>query len=103
MNLIREEYRVRGYDEVITPNVYNLHLWKTSGHYINYKDNLFIFKVEDHGFGMKPMNCPAHSLMFGNELRSQKMLPIRFADFGVLHRNELSGALSGLTRVRRFQ
>ena len=58
--------------------------------------------VENHGFGMKPMNCPAHCLMFGNELRTYRDLPIRYADFGVLHRNEISGALTGLTRVRRF-
>jgi len=60
-------------------------------------------KVEDHGFGVKPMNCPGHCLMFKQELRSYRDLPLRLADFGVLHRNEISGALSGLTRVRRFQ
>ena len=74
-----------------------------SGHYVNYKDDMFVFKSDDAAFGMKPMNCPAHCLMFGNELRSYRELPLRLADFGVLHRNELSGALSGLTRVRRFQ
>jgi threonyl-tRNA synthetase len=87
---------------VISPNVFNLKLWKTSGHYAAYRDGMFIFKIENQGFGMKPMNCPAHCLMFDNEIRSYKDLPLRFADFGVLHRNELSGALSGLTRVRRF-
>lgn len=102
MDMIRFEYRVRGFQEVITPNIFNLKLWKTSGHYINYKENVFIFKADNTGFGMKPMNCPAHALMFANELRSFRDLPIRFADFGVLHRNEISGALSGLTRVRRF-
>ena len=71
-------------------------MWKTSGHYKNYKDNLFLFKVENAGYGMKPMNCPGHCLMFDNEIRSYKDLPIRLADFGVLHRNEISGALSGL-------
>jgi threonyl-tRNA synthetase len=59
-------------------------------------------KAENEGFGVKPMNCPAHCLMFANEQRTYKELPVRFADFGVLHRNEISGALSGLTRVRRF-
>jgi len=88
---------------VLSPNVFNLKLWKTSGHYQAYKDGMFLFKVENQGFGMKPMNCPGHCLMFDNEIRSYKDLPIRYADFGVLHRNELSGALSGLTRVRRFQ
>jgi glutathione S-transferase/translation elongation factor EF-1beta len=100
--MIKTEYRVRGFQEVISPNVFNLKLWKTSGHYLNYKDNIFMFKADGQGFGMKPMNCPAHALMFNNELRSFRDLPIRFADFGVLHRNEISGALSGLTRVRRF-
>lgn len=102
VEMIREQYRVRGFQEVISPNVFNLKLWKTSGHYKNYKENLFLFNVEKQGFGMKPMNCPAHCLMFDNSLRSYRELPIRFADFGVLHRNEISGALSGLTRVRRF-
>jgi len=102
-NLMRGEYHKRGYTEVVSPNVYNIDLWKISGHYDNYKDAMFIFKAEDQEFGMKPMNCPGHCLMFGHRLRSYRELPIRFADFGVLHRNEMSGALSGLTRVRRFQ
>jgi len=102
MSLIRDQYRVRGFTEVTTPNTFNLKLWKTSGHYDKYKENLFLLKVENQGFGMKPMNCPGHCLMFDNELRSYRELPIRFADFGVLHRNEISGALTGLTRVRRF-
>ena len=100
---IRNQYKVRGYQEVISPNIYNLKLWKTSGHYKNYKENLFLMKVENQGFGLKPMNCPGHCLMFDSVARSYKELPIRMADFGVLHRNEISGALSGLTRVRRFQ
>ena len=87
----------------MSPNIFNLHLLKTSGHYVNYKDNIFMVKVENHGHGCKPMNCPAHCLMFNQELRSFRDLPFRLADFGVLHRNEISGALSGLTRVRRFQ
>jgi len=102
MNMIREQYRIRGYNEVITPNIFNLNLWKTSGHYVNYKDNIFMVNVEDHGHGVKPMNCPGHCLMFSNELRSFRDLPMKMGDFGVLHRNEISGALTGLTRVRRF-
>jgi len=82
--------------------MFNLKLWKTSGHYINYKDNMYVLKQDDMGFGLKPMNCPAHCLMFSNEQRTYRELPVRFADFGVLHRNEVHGALSGLTRVRRF-
>jgi threonyl-tRNA synthetase len=82
--------------------MYNLKLWKTSGHYKNYKNNIYLFKVESQGFGMKPMNCPGHCLMFDSTIRSYRELPLRMADFGVLHRNEISGALSGFTRVRRF-
>jgi threonyl-tRNA synthetase len=64
MNLIREQYKIRGYHEVQSPNLFNLNLWKTSGHYTNYKDNIFIIKGDDGGFGVKPMNCPAHCLIF---------------------------------------
>jgi threonyl-tRNA synthetase len=102
MDLIKEQYRCRGYHEVISPNLFSLKLWKTSGHYEKYKENMFIMGVENAGFGAKPMNCPAHCLMFMNEQRNYRQLPFRIADFGVLHRNELSGALTGLTRVRRF-
>jgi threonyl-tRNA synthetase len=100
---LREQYWKRGYEEVITPNMYNSELWKTSGHWQNYKDDMFTFEVEKDQFGLKPMNCPGHCLMFAHRERSHRELPWRVADFGVLHRNEASGALSGLTRVRRFQ
>ena len=100
---IRTQYRRRGYSEVVTPNVFNLKLWEQSGHAQHYKDDMFIFDVEGEEWGMKPMNCPAHCLMFGSMTRSYRELPMRIADFGVLHRNEQSGALTGLTRVRRFQ
>lgn len=100
---IRTEYRARGFQEVITPNVFNLDLWHISGHAAHYKEHMFCFDVEGQEFGMKPMNCPGHCLMFGHRPRSYKELPLRVADFGALHRNEFSGALSGLTRVRRFQ
>jgi len=103
INFIRNQYWQRGYEEVITPNIFNLDLWHISGHAQHYKDNMFIFDVEGHEWGMKPMNCPGHCLLFGHRLRSYRELPIRVADFGVLHRNEISGALTGLTRVRRFQ
>lgn len=101
--LIRKEYRFRGYQEVITPNMYNDHLWDISGHSLKFKEDMFNLKVEGQEFALKPMNCPGHCLMFDSILRSYKELPLRFADFGVIHRNELSGAISGLTRVRRFQ
>jgi threonyl-tRNA synthetase len=103
IEFIRGHYWNRGYDEVITPNVYNLDLWHQSGHALHYKDAMFCFDVEGQEWAMKPMNCPGHCLMFAGAIRSYRDLPLRFADFGVLHRNELSGALSGLTRVRRFQ
>ena len=99
---MRECYYKRGFTEVVSPNVFKFTLWETSGHAANYKDNMFLFDVEGQDFGLKPMNCPGHCLMYKHELRSYRDLPIRFADFGVLHRNELSGSLTGLTRVRRF-
>ncbi|KAF1875145.1 hypothetical protein Lal_00007761 [Lupinus albus] len=103
MEFIRNQYRDRGYQEVISPNVYNMDLWVQSGHAANYKEDMFVLEIEKQEFGLKPMNCPGHCLMFKHRVRSYRELPLRFADFGVLHRNEASGALSGLTRVRRFQ
>lgn len=103
VELLRTQYHKRGYEEVITPNMYNAKLWETSGHWANYQENMFTFDVEKERFGLKPMNCPGHCLMFKSRERSYRELPWRVADFGVIHRNEFSGALSGLTRVRRFQ
>ncbi len=102
-SFVREEYWKRGYNEVISPNMYNSELWKTSGHWDYYKDDMFTFGMDKETFALKPMNCPGHALMFDHRERSHRELPWRVADFGVLHRNEASGALSGLTRVRRFQ
>ena len=103
MNFIREGYRVRGFKEVITPNIYNTKLWIQSGHWKHYSENMFSFEIEKEQFALKPMNCPGHCLIFDSAIRSWRELPLRLADFGVLHRNEISGALTGLTRVRRFQ
>ncbi|XP_022053787.1 threonine--tRNA ligase 1, cytoplasmic [Acanthochromis polyacanthus] len=103
IEFIRSEYRKRGFQEVVTPNIYNIKLWQTSGHWQHYSENMFMFEAEKETFALKPMNCPGHCLMFDHRPRSWRELPIRMADFGVLHRNELSGALTGLTRVRRFQ
>ncbi|XP_057669357.1 threonine--tRNA ligase 1, cytoplasmic-like [Diorhabda carinulata] len=103
INFLRDQYRKRGFEEVISPNIYNVKLWQTSGHYTHYAENMFAFDIEKEKFALKPMNCPGHCLMFDNRVRSWRELPLRLADFGVLHRNELSGALTGLTRVRRFQ
>ncbi|KAE9547796.1 hypothetical protein FO519_008991 [Halicephalobus sp. NKZ332] len=103
INFIKKQYRKRGFNEVITPNMYNAKLWEQSGHWQHYAENMFKFEVEKEQFALKPMNCPGHCLMFAHQPRTHNELPFRFADFGVLHRNEYSGALSGLTRVRRFQ
>ncbi|KAL4854376.1 Threonine--tRNA ligase [Chlorella vulgaris] len=103
VEFMREKYWEFDYEEVVTPNIFNFDLWKTSGHADHYREHMFLFAVEKAEFGLKPMNCPGHCLMFGNRSRSYRELPLRLADFGVLHRNEFSGALQGLTRVRRFQ
>merc|ERR1719334_2034914 len=103
LQFIREEYWKRGFQEVITPNIYNSKLWQTSGHWGHYPENMFKIDIEKETFGLKPMNCPGHTVLFDHRIRSWRELPLRMADFGVLHRNELSGALTGLTRVRRFQ
>eukprot|EP00210_Caulerpa_lentillifera_P003105 g2967.t1 len=102
VELMREKYWEYEYEEVITPNIFNFDLWKKSGHADHYKENMFSFDVEKQEFGLKPMNCPGHCLIFGHRKRSYRELPLRLAEFGVLHRNEFSGALQGLTRVRKF-
>ena len=99
---LQTEYFKRGYQEVISPNMYNSKLWETSGHWQNYKDDMFTLDIEKEAWGLKPMNCPGHCLIFDSRDRSYKELPIRMAEFGILHRNEASGALTGMTRVRRF-
>jgi threonyl-tRNA synthetase len=102
LDYMREEYRRRGYDEVITPQVYDAELFKISGHYDNYHDNMYFTEIEEREFGVKPMNCPGHHLLFKERLWSYRELPVRFADFGRLHRYERSGVTAGLTRVRTF-
>ena len=82
--------------------MYNSKLWETSGHWQNYKDDMFLLDVEKEKWALKPMNCPGHCLIFDSRDRSYRELPIRMAEFGIIHRNEASGALTGLTRVRRF-
>lgn len=99
---IQAMYRREGYDEVITPQVIDVELWKRSGHYDNFKDNMFFAEIEGREFAVKPMNCPAHCMMFGEKKWSYRELPVRFADFGRLHRFERSGVIQGLTRVRSF-
>ena len=127
---IRAQYPAFGFREVLTPTIYKQSLWERSGHWANYKDDMFTVRgnssckpqaarpqccdgrmqsrkpvneaAEPEEFGLKPMNCPGHCLLFQSQRRSYRDLPIRYADFSPLHRNEISGALSGLTRVRRF-
>lgn len=106
IDFLKNEYKKRGFQEIITPNIYKADLWKISGHWDKYRENMFTFEAKDdenHVYGLKAMNCPGHCLVFKSFRPSYKDLPLRFADFGVLHRNELSGTLTGLTRVRRFQ
>ncbi|KYQ94021.1 threonyl-tRNA synthetase [Tieghemostelium lacteum] len=100
---IKAEYHRRGFTEVITPTMFSQQLWEKSGHWYKYKENMFPVTCDNSPYSLKPMNCPGHCLMFGVRNRSYRELPLRFADFGVLHRNELAGALTGLTRVRKFQ
>jgi threonyl-tRNA synthetase len=92
-----------GYVEVKTPLIYNKGLWETSGHWSHYRQNMFVVQSsDDEAMGIKAMNCPAHMLVFGSEVRSYRDLPIRYHEQTPLHRNEASGVLSGLTRVRQF-
>ncbi|KAF2662624.1 class II aaRS and biotin synthetase [Lophiostoma macrostomum CBS 122681] len=112
---LRAQYPIFGFREVITPTIYKKSLWEKSGHWENYAEDMFSVQGrgatgqtedaqvgQDEEFGLKPMNCPGHCLLFGDATKTYRDLPVRYADFSALHRNEISGALSGLTRVRRF-
>jgi threonyl-tRNA synthetase len=100
-DLRRRENLARGYLEVKTPLIYDKGLWEISGHWAKFRENMFLIPLEnDQVYGIKPMNCPGHMLLFGSQLRSYRDLPIRYAEAAPLHRNELAGALHGLTRVR---
>ncbi len=99
---MRETLDTGNYHEVRTPLVFNKQLWETSGHWEHYRENMFLVESEGEPFGLKAMNCPGHMLLFASEVRSYRDLPLRFSDQGILHRNEASGVLSGLTRVRQF-
>jgi threonyl-tRNA synthetase len=102
LEFLREEYRKRGYQEVVSPQIFDVELFRTSGHYVNYKENMYFTEIDEREFGVKPMNCPGHFLLFREKLWSYRDLPVRFADFGRLHRYERSGVTAGLTRVRTF-
>jgi threonyl-tRNA synthetase len=103
---MREVLLANDYELVKTPLLYNKGLWEISGHWGKYRENMYLVldrESEEHDFGMKPMNCPSHYLLYAAKKHSYRELPIRYATQDVLHRNEVSGALSGLTRVRQFQ
>jgi threonyl-tRNA synthetase len=102
-NYMRDVLIPAGYQEVKAPIVFNKALWETSGHWDYYQENMFLVKSADNEqMGLKPMNCPGHFLLFGSEMRSYRDLPLRYHEQTPLHRNEASGVLSGLTRVRQF-
>jgi threonyl-tRNA synthetase len=98
----RREHLRRGYDIVVGPQILRTDLWKTSGHYENYRENMYFTEVEGQSFGIKPMNCLAHMLIYKSKLRSYRDLPQRYFELGTVHRHEKSGVLHGLTRVRGF-
>jgi threonyl-tRNA synthetase len=102
IDFVRGYYRRDGYTEVITPLVWDTELFKISGHYDNYRDNMFFSHIDEREYGVKPMNCPGHTQIFAHERRSYRDLPLRIADFARLHRYERSGVTHGLTRVRSF-
>ncbi len=98
----REEHKKRGYQEIKTPLIMNEDLWHTSGHWDNYKDNMYFTKIDGEDFAVKPMNCPGAMLAYKRKMHSYRDLPIRMGELGQVHRHELSGALHGLMRVRTF-
>jgi threonyl-tRNA synthetase len=98
----KEEHLKRGYEMVITPHIMQAGLWQTSGHYDYYKENMYIFKVEEKEFVLKPMNCPGHILIYKSKTRSYKDLPVRLFELGTVYRHEKAGVLHGLLRVRGF-
>ena len=102
ISYVRDLYRSYRYEEVITPQIFDSSLWRRSGHYDHYRNHMYFTAVDEHEFGVKPMNCPSHCLLFSEARYSYRDLPIRYADFGRLHRYELSGVTAGLTRVRSF-
>jgi threonyl-tRNA synthetase len=102
IDYMRGLYEVFGYKEIITPQIFDSYIWKTSGHYDHFKENMFFINTDNKEYGLKPMNCPASAMVFKSNLRSYRELPLRLSDFGRLHRYERSGVTQGLTRVRSF-
>ncbi len=107
---LRRDLYERGYEEVITPHIYNADVWKTSGHYGFYKDNMYFFNINEgtdeeprlSEYGVKPMNCPGHVMLYKNDLHSYRDLPLRYFEFGTVYRHEMSGVVHGLLRARGF-
>ena len=99
---MRRVYQDNGYQEVKAPMILDRSLWERSGHWENFKENMFTTESEKHDFAVKPMNCPGHILIFNSDMRSYRDLPLRYGEFGACHRNEPSGALHGIMRVRAF-
>lgn len=101
-NFWRQEHRKRGYQEIKTPLILNEELWRTSGHWDHYKDNMYFTKIDEQDYAIKPMNCPGSMLAYKRKMWSYRDLPLRIGELGQVHRHELSGALHGLMRVRTF-
>ena len=107
---LRRDLYERGYEEVITPHIYNADVWKTSGHYGFYRENMYFFQINEgtdeeprySEYGVKPMNCPGHVIIYKNELHSYRDLPLRYFEFGTVYRHEMSGVVHGLLRARGF-
>ena len=107
---LRRDLYERGYEEVITPHIYNADVWKTSGHYGFYHENMYFFEINEGDdenprmseYGVKPMNCPGHVMLYKNELHSYRDLPLRYFEFGTVYRHEMSGVVHGLLRARGF-
>jgi len=98
----KKEHRKRGYQLIISPHILKSDIWVRSGHYDYYKENMYIFKVEDQEYAVKPMNCPGHIMVYNSKIRSYKELPLRLFELGTVYRQEKSGVLHGLLRVRGF-
>lgn len=98
----RREHLRRGYDIVMGPQILRTELWKTSGHYENYRENMYFTEIDEQSYGVKPMNCLAHMLIYKSKMRSYRDLPLRYFELGTVHRHEKSGVLHGLLRVRGF-
>ncbi|MDO8625051.1 MAG: threonine--tRNA ligase, partial [Candidatus Diapherotrites archaeon] len=101
-DFLRTEQRKRDYTEVITPLILKDTLWKQSGHWEHYQENMYFVKIDDEDYAVKPMNCPGHILIYKNSRKSYRDLPVKMSEFGIVHRHEKSGVLSGLFRVRKF-